>query len=189
MEDLRIDLSTYRSDFSIKNKALRLIWIFCYWILFRPFFPNMFNVWRVLLLRVFGAKVGSQTVIYSSSVIWAPWNLEIANNSCIGPSVKCYNQGKINIGSHTIISQNVYLCASTHDYTKSNFPLILKPILIEDQVWIAADTFIAPGVLIGKGAVVGARSAVFKNVKPWSVVGGNPAQFIKERIIKGKYNA
>jgi putative colanic acid biosynthesis acetyltransferase WcaF len=48
-------------------------------------------------------------------------------------------------------------------------------------VWVAADAFIGPGVIIGQGAVVGARSAVFKNVERWTVVGGNPAKFIKKR--------
>lgn len=103
------------------------------------------------------------------------------NYSCIGPKVDCYNQGKISIGNQTNISQKTYLCASTHDFTIFNFPLILKPIQIGNQVWIAADAFIAPGISIGEGAVVGAKAAVFKNVDAWTVVGGNPAKFIKER--------
>jgi len=61
--------------------------------------------------------------------------------------------------------------------------LLCKPIVIGSQVWIAADSFIGPGVCIGEGAVIGARSAVFKDVQGWTVVGGNPAVFIKKRII------
>jgi putative colanic acid biosynthesis acetyltransferase WcaF len=79
------------------------------------------------------------------------------------------------------VSQDSYLCASSHDITDHKHALILKPIVIEDQVWVAADAFIGPGVIIGQGAVVGARSAVFKNVEVWTVVGGNPAKFIKKR--------
>lgn len=48
---------------------------------------------------------------------------------------------------------------------------------------MAAEAFIGPGVTIGEGAVVGARGCVFKDVDPWTVVGGNPAKFIKKRII------
>ena len=104
--------------------------------------------------------------------------------STLGPKVDCYNQGKIIIGANTVISQKTYLCASTHDFTMPNFPLICKPINIGDSVWVAADAFIGPGVVIGNGSVIGARAAVFKDVETWSVVGGNPAQFIKKRVIK-----
>lgn len=184
MKQQRIDLSLYFSSFSLSNKIGRLIWNICYWIFFRPFSLNFFNGWRNFVLKIFGAKVGAKANIYASAKIWAPWNLEIGSYSCLGCKVDCYNQGGIAIGSHTIISQKTYLCASTHDSTIPNFPLICKPIFIEDQVWVAADAFIGPGVTIGEGAVVGARSAVFKNVEPWTVVGGNPAKFIKKREIK-----
>lgn len=183
MNNTRMDLSLYNSNFSYKNKILRVLWITTYILLFRPCFSFFLKNWRILLLKIFGAKIAKNAVIYASAKIWAPWNLELGEYSCIGPQVDCYNQGKITIGSHTIISQKVYLCASTHNFEAPNFPLICKPIKIEDQVWIAADAFIGPGVMIGKGAVIGARSAVFKDVEAMTVVGGNPAKFIKARNI------
>ena len=88
------------------------------------------------------------------------------------------------IGKHSTVSQYSHLCTSSHDYEHSNMPQTFAPIVVEDQVWIAADAFIAPGVTIGKGAVVGARASVFKDVESWTVVGGNPARFIKKREIK-----
>jgi len=54
---------------------------------------------------------------------------------------------------------------------------------MEDKSWVAADAFVGMGVTIGEGAVVGARACVFKDVEAWSVVGGNPAKFIKRREI------
>ena len=60
-----------------------------------------------------------------------------------------------------------------------------RPITISKFAWVAAEAFVGPGVTIGEGAVVGARAAVFKDVDPWTVVGGNPAKFIKKREIKG----
>ena len=179
-----VDLSTYNSDFGIVNKIFRIIWNICYWFLFRPFNLNMFRGWRALVLKIFGAKIGKSAIIYASARIWAPWNLTVGDYSVIGPQVDCYNQGKITIGKHSNISQKTYLCASSHDFTISSFPLILCPIVIQDQVWIAADAFIGPNVFIGEGAVIGARSAVFKEVSPWTVVGGNPAKYIKDRIVK-----
>lgn len=112
-----------------------------------------------------------------------PWNLEMDEYACLAPQVDCYNAAKIIIGAHTTISQKAYLCAATHDIYKSHYPLITSPIIINDQAWVAADAFIGPGVTIGEGAVVGARASVFKDVEPWTVVGGNPAKFIKKRII------
>lgn len=183
LQKKKVDLSQYDFSFGLRNKFKRLTWNVIYWILFRPFNLILLKGWRAFLLRLFGAKVGKNANIYASVKIWAPWNLEIGEYSSLGPQVDCYNQGKIIIGNHSIISQKTYLCASSHDYSRSNFPLILKPIRIESQVWIAAGAFIAPGVSIGEGAVVGARAAVFKDVKKWTVVGGNPAIYLKDRKI------
>ncbi len=180
----QIDISQYSHSFSLKNKIARVLWNICYWIFFRLLnIGGPFKLWRVLLLRIFGGKIHWTSHIYASAKIWAPWNLEMGAYSTLGPQVDCYNQGKIKVGANTTISQKAYLCASSHDITHSQIPLILKPIIIEDQVWIAADAFIGPGVIIGQGAVIGARSAVFKSVESWTVVGGNPAKYIKPREI------
>lgn len=179
-----VDLSRYNFSFGLSNKLGRLFWNMCYYIFFRPFNLDLFKGWRILVLRLFGAKIGKNSCINASVKIWAPWNLEIGNYSSIGPKVDCYNQGKIKIGNHTVISQKTYLCASTHDHTIANYPLICKPIEIENQVWIAADAFIGPGVTVREGAVIGARTSVFKDVEPWVVVGGNPAKFLKKRSVK-----
>ena len=133
-------------------------------------------------MKCFGAKIEWSSHIYASVKIWAPWNLEMGANSSLGPNVDCYNQGRISIGANTVISQKTYLCASTHDYTKKDFPLILKPIKIGNGVWIAADAFVGPGVTIGSDVVIAARSVVIKNVEENSILGGNPATFIKQKI-------
>ena len=87
------------------------------------------------------------------------------------------------MGDNTTISQGAFICPGSHDISDSLNPMISKPIVIEDQVWIAVDAFIGYGVHIGQGAVVGARAVVFKDVEPWTVVGGNPARIIKKRVI------
>lgn len=176
-----MDLSTYSHSFSLRNKISRLIWNFTWLILFRPFPSRLFKKWRVFVLKCFGAKIEWSSHVYASVKIWAPWNLELGKNSSLGPKVDCYNQGGITIGDNTIISQKAYLCASTHDYTQKDFPLILKPIKIGSGVWVAAEAFIAPGVSIENYAVIAARSVVIKNVEKNSIVGGNPAKFIKTR--------
>jgi len=65
-------------------------------------------------------------------------------------------------------------------------PLVTAPIAVGERAWVAADVFIGPGVTIGQGAVVGARASVFRNVEPWTVVGGNPARIIKKISAQGE---
>jgi putative colanic acid biosynthesis acetyltransferase WcaF len=183
MQETSFNMTISRKKFSLNNKILRGLWTIVYMLLFRPFPLRLFKKWRVFILRCFGAKVSWKAMVNASVKIWAPWNLVMGDYSCLGPHVDCYNQGMITIGSNTTISQKSYLCASTHDYTNTSNPLILKPITIEDQVWVAADSFVGPGVNIKSGAVIGARSSVFKDVAAWTVVGGNPAKYLKDRII------
>jgi putative colanic acid biosynthesis acetyltransferase WcaF len=135
---------------------------------------------------MFGAKVGSNVHVYNSAVIYMPWNLEIGDWSSIGEQAFVYNLGRVTIGSRTTISQRAHLCAGSHDFTDPALPLLKPPISIGDQAWVCADAFVGPGVSVGEGAIVGARAVVVKDVEPWHVVAGNPAKFIKMRILKEK---
>ena len=183
MSDTKIDLSQYENKLSRGNKLARLVWNIAYWLLFRPFPSSLLMPWRRLILRLFGARIGKGTQVYCTAKIWAPWNLEMGDYSCLASGVDCYNVDKIQIGAHSTVSQKSYLCTASHNISNPKNPLISASITIADQAWIAADAFVGMGVTIGQGAVVGARAAVFKDVAPWSVVGGNPAKFIKERTI------
>lgn len=177
-------ITTYRENPNFRNKLARFIWSFAWFIFAKPIPRSLLNGWKLILLKIFGAKVHENAIVYSSARIYMPWNLEMEEFSVLGSEVDCYNVDKIKIGAHAIVSQKAYLCAASHDISKSNMPLTTAPIIIEDHAWIAADAFIAMGVTIGQGAVVGARSSVYKDVDPWTVVGGNPAKFIKKRIIQ-----
>jgi len=176
-----MDLSNYKEP--KPHHLKRVIWYFINATLFKLLIGTSLRVPRNVLLRIFGAKIPLKSLVYPSCKIWAPWNLEIGKSSCIGPNTELYNKDKIIIGDNTVISQRSYICTASHNISYNLLPLITKQIIIEDQVWVAADAFIGPGVTVGQGAVVGARAAVFKNVEPWTVVGGNPAKFIKKRII------
>ena len=178
-----VNLSKYKNELSRKNQIARFFWTIVWALSARPFPRSIGNKWRLLLLKLFGAKIHARAKVYSSVRVYMPWNLEMEEYSCLSPEVDCYNVDKIKIGAHSTVSQKSYLCTASHDITKSNNPLITAPIVIEDQSWVAAEAFIAPGVTVGEGAVVGARSAVFRDVEPWTVVGGNPARFIKKRVI------
>jgi putative colanic acid biosynthesis acetyltransferase WcaF len=175
---------TYKgASFSLSNQLSRVLWNIIYFIFFR-FSPRPFHSWRSFLLRLFGAKIGKGVHVYPGVKIWAPWNLVIGDESGIASGVNIYNQGRITIGNRTVISQGAHLVAGTHDYTNIGFPLITKPIYIGNQVWIATESFIHPGITIGDGCVIGARSVVSKNMPEWMVCTGHPCLPIKERILK-----
>lgn len=178
-----IKLSEYKNTLDIKHKVLRVLWNVVWTVFAKPFPRNVAKKWKLMQLRLFGAKIHKTANVYSSVRIYAPWNLEMHEFSCLAPEVDCYNVDKIIIGANTTISQKSYLCSASHDITKINNPLITAPIIIKDQVWVGADVFIGMGVIIEQGAVVGATSSVYKDVEAWTVVGGNPAKFIKKRVL------
>jgi len=165
---------------SYRNKMARALWQFVRIVLYRPS-PRPMHGWRCMLLRIFGAKLGKSVHAYPTARIWAPWNLEMGDHSCLGDRVDCYCVDKICIGAGTTVSQYSFLCTASYDYDVLPMPLVTGPISIGDQAWIAADVFVGPGVSIGEGAVVLARSSVFKDVQAWSIMAGNPARFLRIR--------
>lgn len=184
MSETKVDMSKYHNALSRKHQLIRVVWNVVWTLLARPLPRSMGSGWKRMLLRLFGAKIHPKAVVYSSAKVYYPANLEMGAYSCLAPYVDCYNVDKIIVGAHTIISQGAYLCTASHDITNQFHPLITAPIVIKDQAWVAADAFVGMGVTIGEGAVVGATASVYKNVEPWTVVGGNPAKFLKKRVIK-----
>ena len=165
------------------NKVARMIWNFVWLIFYRPT-PYSMHFWRCFLLRLFGAKIGKNVHPYPSSRIWAPWNLSMDDNSCLSNNVDCYCVDKIRIGKFSTVSQYSFLCTASHDYSKRGMPLVISEINIGENVWITADVFIGPGVNIGNGSIILARSTVLGNIPEWVVARGNPAIAFKKRIFE-----
>jgi putative colanic acid biosynthesis acetyltransferase WcaF len=143
--------------------------------------PQMMYGWRRWLLRLFGARIGKNAIIRPSVKVPYPWKLTIGEDCHIGDEVNLYTYGEIEIGDCAVVSQRSYICTGSHDYTSPTFDLISKKIVIESEAWVATDVFVAPGVTIGHGAVVGARSSVFHDVPPGTIVVGTPARVVGER--------
>ena len=173
-----------RHHLSLANKLARAAWQVVWLLLYRPT-PRLFHPWRCLLLRLFGAKLGRAVHPYPSARIWAPWNLEMGDHACLSEGVDCYCVAPIRIGAQTTVSQYSFLCTASHDYTRADMPLVTAPITIGERAWITADVFVGPGVTIGDGAVVTARSSVFTDIPPWVVARGNPAVPVKARVLQG----
>jgi putative colanic acid biosynthesis acetyltransferase WcaF len=171
------------ASFTLNNRIKRVVWNFTYLLLFR-FTPRLFHGWRVFILRCFGARIDQNCHVYPRVKIWAPWNLEMHDYSCLANDVICYTQARITLHERAIVSQGAHLCTGSHDYNDPDFVLFARPINIGKDAWVCAEAFIGPGVTVGDGAVLGARSVSFKDLQPWQVYSGNPAQAIKQRQIR-----
>jgi putative colanic acid biosynthesis acetyltransferase WcaF len=176
-----INQDTFKgASFSFKNRAGRVLWGLFAFVFFR-FSPKPFHSWRSFLLRCFGAKVGKGVHVYPRVKIWAPWNLDLADECGIANGVTLYSQGKITVGKRSVISQGVNVCTGTHNYNNPGFQLITRPIYIGEHVWIATEAFIHPGVTIANGCIIGARAVVVKDMPEWMICSGNPCKPLKPR--------
>jgi putative colanic acid biosynthesis acetyltransferase WcaF len=170
-------------SFSRSNRFGRMVWSITYQLLFR-LSPRPLHAWRSFLLTLFGARLGKDCHIYPRVVIWAPWNLVCGAQVGVADGAILYNQAMISLGDRTVISQGSHLCTGSHDYEYHGFPLFAKPIRIGSEAWIAAECFVHPGVAIGDGTVVGARSVVIKDLPEWMVCAGHPCKPIKPRVLR-----
>jgi putative colanic acid biosynthesis acetyltransferase WcaF len=175
----------YINRFSFKQKAARVLWAWIRIVLFRPTFARFYpcQLWRNLVLRMFGTRTWFQAQFFPTARIWAPWNLKTGRSVAIDDNVDVYNVAPITIGHMVSISRRAFLCTASHDITDLGRPLKTAPIKIGNGVWIGAEAYIGPGVTICDGAVIAARAVVVKDVPAWTVVGGNPAKVIKERPV------
>jgi putative colanic acid biosynthesis acetyltransferase WcaF len=145
--------------------------------------PQVFYGWRRFLLRLFGCSLGTGVLVRPTAEITYPWKVLIGDYSWIGDHVTLYSLGEIHIGANVVISQGSYICTGTHNMESPNFDIYDAPIFIEDEAWIASDVFVAPGVRIGRGAVVGARSSALHDLPPMMVSVGNPAKPLRPRLL------
>ena len=112
-------------------------------------------------------------------------NTSIGDNSGIGCGCEIDNQ--VTIGNNVMMGPNVLIYTRNHKISDTEIPMRkqgmdeLKPVVIEDDVWIGARVCILPGVTIGKGSILGACTVVAKDIPPYSVVVGNPGRVIKNR--------
>lgn len=183
--ELSMDLSRRAcpSRHSRRNRWARAAWMLVWLCLFRPS-PVFCRAWRRMLLRCFGAGIGPGVKVLPSVRIWAPWNLDMAAESCLGAQVDCYNVAPVTLGAHATVSQYSFLCSASHDPSDPNMALVSAPINILQEAWVCADVFVGPGVTVGEGAVVGARSSVFRDLPPWQICHGTPARAVRARVLR-----
>jgi acetyltransferase-like isoleucine patch superfamily enzyme len=180
---LRVDLYKLHNQ-KPPGKRLRLFLWRSVQLPFLDHAPRLLGPLRVLLLRLFGAKIGPSCRVSNGVKILMPWNLTLGERSILERNTEIYNLASVEIGDHVVISEHSYLCTSTHDYTHPYFPVQSLPILIDSQVWVAAGCFVGPGITISEGAVIGAWSVVTKAMPAWMVCAGSPCKPLKQRVIR-----
>jgi len=176
-------ITPYRSPLRWRTQLGRVIWALVWTILFRPS-PRIFFGWRRLLLRAFGAHIGHRANVYPSTWVWAPWNLTMRAGSCLGEQVDCYSVDHVELGENATVSIRSFLCTASHDIRDPDRNLVTAPIFIGPDVFIFAEAFVGPNVKIGQGAVLGARAVVVRDVPAWTVVAGNPARAVGQRLLR-----
>lgn len=180
------NLSKYSNkDYNPGSTFKRISWYLVSMLFFRTAFPWPTKI-KVLLLRIYGAKIGKGVVLKPSILIKYPWFLSIGDFTWLGELVWIDNLVNVSIGSNACVSQGAMLLTGNHNYKKSSFDLMTKPIVLEDGVWIGARSTVCPGVKCGSHAVLSVGSVATSNLKTYSVYSGNPATEVKTReIIEG----
>lgn len=143
---------------------------------------------RKFFYRLSGFKIGSGSTIHMMARIYDPRHIIIGEDTIVGERATLdgrkqlpNSQGGLEIGNHTDIASEVMIWTSQHDIHDPEFKAIEKKVLIGDYVFIGPRSIILPGVTIGNGAIIAAGSVVTKDVEPFTIVAGTPAQKIGER--------
>jgi putative colanic acid biosynthesis acetyltransferase WcaF len=177
---MRLDL--YRPKQLDRGRAL---WVEMLWLVVQLLAltsPLSCNALRRLVLTLFGARIGRKVTIKPRVRVKFPWRLDIGNNSWIGEGVWLDNLADIRIGDHCCISQGAYLCTGSHNWRSVDFELIVKPITLEEGVWLAARTVVGPGVTARQGAVLSLGSVATQDLAPYQIHQGVPALPTKPRV-------
>jgi putative colanic acid biosynthesis acetyltransferase WcaF len=182
--DNKTDLRKYSNAWYDPQARLlkRIVW----YLINSIFFINPLNAsssLKILLLRIFGAKVGKGVTIKPAVNIKYPWLLEVGNYVWIGEKVWIDNLSKTTIHDHVVLSQGAMLLTGSHNYKSASFDLMIGEIILEEGVWIGAQAVVCPGIRCGSHSVLSVYSVATSNLKPYTIYQGNPAVEKRTRSI------
>lgn len=159
------------------------LWYFVNALLVRASW-NPFMGIKIVLLRMFGAKIGKGLVIKNNVVIKSPWNLTVGDDCWLGEDCWIDNLDKVCIGNNVCISQGALLLTGNHDYTVSSMPYRNAAITLEDGAWIGAKAVVCPGVTVRRNAILTVGSVATKEMEENGIYQGNPAVRVRTRVLK-----
>ncbi|HVF70547.1 MAG TPA: DapH/DapD/GlmU-related protein [Chthoniobacterales bacterium] len=172
--------SQFSSPWSFSHRLKHILWEFC-WLVFCIWTPKPANPWRLLWLRLFGAKIHGTPFVHQRARVANPANLILHDRACLGDRANAYALGEIEIGAGATVAQEVYLSTGSHDFSSPALPLVTAKITIGADAFIGARAFILPGVEIGARSVVGACSVVTRDVPPDVFAAGNPCKILRPK--------
>lgn len=178
-----IRLDNFRPDrtyLSGRPRAYHAAWLLVSWLFFSTYCPWP-SCLKTRLLRLFGAKVGKGAVIKPNVYIHVPWNLRIGDHVWVGQGCVLLSFSTITLEPHSALAHEVYLAAASHDTRASDMPYVHAPIIVRSGAWVATRATVLAGVTISTGCVVQAGSVVTTDTRAWTVVGGVPARYLRER--------
>ncbi len=180
---IETDLSKFNNNwYNPGNKLKVILWFFANSLIINNYLPIPMAI-KILVLKLFGAKIGRNLTIKPKVNIKYPWFLDIGNNVWIGETAWIDNFVQVTIEDNVCISQGATLLTGNHNYKKSNFEMIIGEIYLEKGVWIGAKSVVCGGVRCKSHAVLAVNSVTSKDLNPFTIYQGNPALAIRERII------
>lgn len=185
--EMYVRLANYCNDWYSPGRSF--FWQAAWFFLGLPLLRSSiipFSGLRVVLLRMFGAKIGADVVIKPGVRVKYPWRLFVGNSCWIGEDCWIDNIDDVFIANDVCISQGAYLCTGNHDWSDPAFGLITKPIELHGGSWVGARATITPGVVLREGAIAGAGSVVSRTIPPFEIHSGNPATLVRKRELKPK---
>jgi putative colanic acid biosynthesis acetyltransferase WcaF len=178
---VRLDLYSARGFRRGRSVLSETAWLIAQALLLASPLPG--SRLRVWLLKRFGARIGKQVTIKPGVRVKFPWRLRVGDHAWIGEDVWIDNLAEVKIGDHCCLSQGVYLCTGNHDWSRPSFNLVVEPIRIESQSWLAARSVVGPGVTVQEGAVLGLGAVAVDDLRAWHVHLGSPALPVRPRIV------
>ncbi|TCD07710.1 colanic acid biosynthesis acetyltransferase WcaF [Pedobacter frigidisoli] len=167
-------------NFQIGASGLKqFLWYYTDIFLFRSRLIPFGSV-LVAVLRIFGAKVGREVRIKPGIAIKYPWKLEVGDHCWLAECI-IDNLDWVRMGANCCVSQQAMLITGNHNYKKSTFDLITRPIVLEDGVWIGARATVGPGVIAGSHAILTLGSTISHSMESYSIYKGSPAIRISDR--------
>jgi putative colanic acid biosynthesis acetyltransferase WcaF len=179
--DLR--LTSNRDYVHARTFGVRALWFAVDALVFRSPLVTSYRLKRGLL-RMFGAAIGRNVLIKPDVHIKSPWHLTIGDNVWIGERAWIDNFVEVRIGANACISQGAYICTGNHDWSDPGMGRIVEPVEIGAGAWVGAFARIAPGVVVGREAVVSLGSVLHEDARPRGIYVGNPAQWVRERTVR-----
>lgn len=179
-----VQLNTYDNSWYKPGGSLkRVIWYVVSAIFFQSYLLPISSL-KIAILRIFGAKIGKGVVIKPCVQIKYPWFLEIGEHTWIGEKVWIDNLERTKIGSNVCLSQGAMLLTGNHNYKKTTFDLIVQGIVIQDGVWIGAQSVVCPGVVCKSHAVLSVNSIATEHLEEYTIYMGNPSKALRKREMK-----